>query len=305
MAVPTAITDLSETAASNSPAGSTSINSEGIDNHLRAGYAFIAELYADKANLASPSFTGTVTAASGSAASPALVAKQAGVIPTTTSGTQLVISSSAGNTSYYTRAAILGGSATGGCFIDFGDETAQGGGGFLSYTHFDDTIALGTATASRVTVNATATQPVTSNAYTLGGASNLWSTVYAATGTINTSDARLKTNVADSVLGLDFINSLRPVSYRWIVGGKTLVSENDKHTERVESEQAGTRTHWGFLAQEVKAAVDVAGVDFGGWVLTDANDATSTQALRYEELIAPLVKAVQELTARVAALEGA
>jgi len=42
----------------------------------------------------------------------------------------------------------------------------------------------------------------------------------------------------------------------------------------------------------------------GGWVLTDINDQNSLQALRYEEFIAPLIKAVQELSARVTALEN-
>jgi hypothetical protein len=60
MTVPTLITELSTTAASNPPAGSETA-AEG-DNHLRAAYAFIAQNYANKANLASPTFTGTVTA---------------------------------------------------------------------------------------------------------------------------------------------------------------------------------------------------------------------------------------------------
>ena len=60
MAIPTLITDLSTTASSNPPAGSES-TIEG-DNHIRAAYAFIAQNYANKANLASPTFTGTVTA---------------------------------------------------------------------------------------------------------------------------------------------------------------------------------------------------------------------------------------------------
>jgi hypothetical protein len=36
----------------------------------------------------------------------------------------------------------------------------------------------------------------------------------------------------------------------------------------------------------------------------DKTDSDSEQALRYEEFIAPLIKAVQELTARVKSLEG-
>jgi hypothetical protein len=66
------------------------------------------------------------------------------------------------------------------------------------------------------------------------------------------------------------------------------------------------------LAQDVKAAVDDAGVDFGGWILTDKDDPDSDQGLRYDQFIAPLTKALQEalaeidvLKAKVAALETA
>lgn len=122
-----------------------------------------------------------------------------------------------------------------------------------------------------------------------------WKTIYSNTGTINTSDLRLKTNIEDSVLGLDFINSLRPVSYKFIEGGV------DQYGDII----PGARTHWGLIAQEVKSVIDSTGVDdFAGWVLLDKSNSDSEQALRYEEFIAPLIKAVQELTARVEALEG-
>jgi hypothetical protein len=67
----------------------------------------------------------------------------------------------------------------------------------------------------------------------------------------------------------------------------------------------GKRLHYGFIAQEVKAALDESGVeDFAGWVQDDLTNPESTQSLSYEQFIAPLVKAVQELTNRVKTLEG-
>jgi hypothetical protein len=39
-------------------------------------------------------------------------------------------------------------------------------------------------------------------------------------------------------------------------------------------------------------------------VLADKDDPASAQGLRPDQLLAPLIRAVQELTARVAALEG-
>ena len=158
--------------------------------------------------------------------------------------------------------------------------------------------------------------PSSDNTYYLGLSSYKWKAVYSNTGTIQTSDARQKTDIADSVLGLQFINSLHPISYKWIVGsndavldedGKPIVTgkdENNHDTYKTIS-VPGRRTHWGFLAQEVKQAVDKSGIeDFAGWVLDDVNDSNSPQGLRYEQFIAPLTKAVQELSARLDKLEG-
>jgi hypothetical protein len=114
--------------------------------------------------------------------------------------------------------------------------------------------------------------PFTDNALRLGDTSNRWSAVYAVNGTIQTSDQRAKANIVDSQLGTNFVKSLRPVSYKWIEGGKRDTGERDEDNNYIYESVPGTRTHWGFIAQEVKQAVDAAGVDFGGWVLTDKDD---------------------------------
>jgi hypothetical protein len=160
--------------------------------------------------------------------------------------------------------------------------------------------------------NASYVAPGADNAIPLGLGSFRWSAVYAANGTIQTSDQRAKTNVANATLGSDFIKALRPVSYQWIEGGKRHTGEYDEDNNFVYESVPGQRTHWGFIAQEVKQAVDDTGADFGGWVLTDKDDPDSQQALRYDQFIAPLTKALQEtmaelesLKAEVAALKSA
>jgi hypothetical protein len=161
--------------------------------------------------------------------------------------------------------------------------------------------------------------PVTDDAYTLGNAAFRWSAVWAANGTIQTSDERTKTNIQDSSLGLNFIESLRPVSYKFKVGGQEVIKQVYRNAEGLEcaatddgakpaeiitNEIAGVRTHWGLIAQEVKTTCDAAGVDFAGWLLTDKENPESQQALRYDQFIAPLIKAVQELSNRVKYLEN-
>ena len=169
--------------------------------------------------------------------------------------------------------------------------------------------------------------PNSSGVYDLGASSLKWKDVWATNGTIQTSDANDKENVTDSDLGLDFIKSLRPVSYKWKDFGYTtrkrivedveedVVDENgvvvldaDGNTlkrtvtkERFEEEShtmTHTRPHYGMIAQEVETVL--AGKDFAG-LIKDAD--TGKYALRYPEFIAPLIKAVQELEARLTAIE--
>jgi trimeric autotransporter adhesin len=68
-----------------------------------------------------------------------------------------------------------------------------------------------------------------------------------------------------------------------------------------------TRKHAGLIAQEVKAALDRLGIDttdFAGFVDANVNGGPDRLMLRYLEFIPPLIKAVQELSARIETLEG-
>ncbi|KQX38553.1 hypothetical protein ASD04_07745 [Devosia sp. Root436] len=147
------------------------------------------------------------------------------------------------------------------------------------------------ATTGAATVAATL-RPATDNAMTLGGSGARWSAVWAATGTIQTSDIRQKTDIAPSDLGLDFILALRPVKYRWTVGG------TESGAPRL-----GRRTHYGLIAQQVESVLG--DMDFAGHILADPSDPQSEQGLRYDAFIAPLIAAVQELAKRVGELESA
>jgi Chaperone of endosialidase len=166
--------------------------------------------------------------------------------------------------------------------------------------------------------------PQNDNTYNLGqatsagyGANRRWQRLYSNNTTISTSDVNAKTDVTNSPLGLDFINSLRPISYRWIVGHHEVVKDADGNPVVIGEDSMGKpifeladvpgkRLHYGFIAQEVKQAVDASGVeDFAGWVKDDISDPNSTESLSYEQFIAPMAKAIQELSARVQQLEGA
>ena len=107
------------------------------------------------------------------------------------------------------------------------------------------------------------------------------------------SDARDKTDIADTALGLDFINQLRPVDYRYDFRDKYEGGNRD-------GSKAGKRLHHGFIAQEI-AEIDY---DFGGYQDHTINGGDDVLSLGYNEFIAPLVKAVQQLSAEVARLSA-
>jgi hypothetical protein len=79
-----------------------------------------------------------------------------------------------------------------------------------------------------------------------------------------------------------------------------------------------TRFHHGLIAQEVRDVLAAKGIDFGGFQDHAINGGDDVLSLGYVELIAPLIKAVQEqqaqiyplretiaeLTARLSALES-
>jgi len=112
----------------------------------------------------------------------------------------------------------------------------------------------------------------------------------SGTNIYNASDSRLKKNVVDLDKGLSAIKSLRPVSFNWIDG----FCDNEKNTL------------YGFIAQEVQTVDTNLVQDFSESSLTIEEQVIDNPLRVNEKLIIPmLVKAVQELEAKVAALESA
>jgi hypothetical protein len=242
--------------------------------------------------------------------------------------------------------------------------------------------------ASNTTCVGYGSEVSTSNQVQLGNAS----TTTFVYGTVqNRSDLRDKTEVRDTVLGLDFINELRPVDYKWdmredyksempikpelpaqelpikelpiqeplplqgelsdldyikIVNQcnadyyeilqqynldyqvlldqsnadyKELVDQNDADFQIVmdawlesvkldnithDGTHIRNRYHHGLIAQEVKDVIQTSGVDFGGFQDHSVSGGQDVLSIGYDELIAPMIKAIQELTARINVLEN-
>jgi len=159
---------------------------------------------------------------------------------------------------------------------------------------------FGNLSSKEIYANGSNLNPGVDNSTTLGSSSYRWSVVYAVNGSIQTSDERQKTDIFTSDLGLDFINKLNPVSYKWKVGGNdveysSVEDENGNLTPTsVATPKVGIRTHYGLIAQQVKEVLG--NKDFGGFVHDKETDMMS---LRYDQFISPLIKAIQELNERL------
>lgn len=139
-------------------------------------------------------------------------------------------------------------------------NTAVGAGADVAKENFDNATAIG--------AGAIATSP---NMVRIGDAS-----VTKIEGQVPfswVSDRRWKVDVEPLALGLDFVRELRPVSYR-LKGGNG-------------------RLDLGFVAQDVEAVLGD-----GYNLVSRGGDDEQLLSMRYTDLVAPLVKALQELDAR-------
>ncbi len=137
----------------------------------------------------------------------------------------------------------------------------------------------------------------------LNNTNNAFASLYYTGSLTAVSDQREKNNIADSDLGLSFINALTPRKYTKKFGA-SVFQKLDGNNIPEYSIKTGSRPHYGLVAQEVKQVMtDQSISDFGGWKIQDTTDANSTQFLAYEEFISPMIKAIQELSAKVDALE--
>ena len=178
---------------------------------------------------------------------------------------------------------------------DFRISNARGGASNIDVSTYEIGFGMNGST-NRYRMGNSSFYPAGDNAYTLGYSGQRWSAVWSANGTIQTSDARQKKDITPTNLGLEFINKLRPVSYKWKVGknvvtvdGERIDENGAKQSNDIITPVSGLRTHYGLIAQEVKEALG--DTDFGGYVYDEESD---TMALRYDQFISPLIKAVQE-----------
>ena len=188
---------------------------------------------------------------------------------------------------------------------DFRIYNGRGGASNIDVSTYEIGFGMNGST-NRYRMGNSSFYPAGDNAYTCGASGQRWSAIWSANGTIQTSDARQKKDITPTNLGLNFIMALNPVSYKWKVGKNVVTSDGEridengaKHSNDIITPVAGVRTHYGLIAQEVKEVLG--DVDFGGYV---HDEETDTLALRYDQFISPLIKAIQEQQAQIQSLQA-
>jgi len=119
------------------------------------------------------------------------------------------------------------------------------------------------------------------------------------------SDERFKENIITSTVGLSFINDLRPVTYNW-KKKKDAPSDTIYYEEGSDEPCLGHsygNTLYGFIAQEVKVAIDNHSEIKKGFKMWKQHD-NGVQAVADGNLIPVLTKAVQELSDEIDILKG-
>jgi len=123
------------------------------------------------------------------------------------------------------------------------------------------------------------------------------------------SDIRLKEDIQDEIIGLDFLNELRPVTFLW-KKEKDIPSELKSHKKDSEKRVMNGKYNHGFIAQEVKATIDKYGLK-EGFDMWQEDDSDGRQRIAPSAAVPLIIKAIQELSeenkdlkSRIEALES-
>lgn len=123
------------------------------------------------------------------------------------------------------------------------------------------------------------------------------------------SDERDKTDFKDLDLGLDFVNDLKPYTYKWdkrVNYGDSSASDYDFSTQTPDGTHKEDWLDVGFKAQEVEVLEKAKGYDKDKKtnLLISSVDEGKQYGMRYEKFVPILVKAIQDLSAKNDALEA-
>lgn len=115
--------------------------------------------------------------------------------------------------------------------------------------------------------------PKTTEVYDIGSSTNKYNSIYLLTAPIITSDVKFKNEINDlGINALEFINNLDVKQYKL---------------------NGGNRVHTGLISNQLKETLDYFDVDYAMYI---KDKDSGNEAIRYEELIPILIKAIQNNT---------
>lgn len=236
-----------------------------------------------------------VSNSSGKLSASSITSTELGYLDGVTSNIQTQLNGKAASSHSHSYLPLSGGTITGNLTVNSSLTcnsriTVTG----TNYPHFyasDATCTIGKDASNQLCISGGVIRPGGNGHQNLGNGAHRWATIYAVTGSINTSDKNEKKDIQelDEQYSKDIIMGLKPVSYKFIA--------NDSN-----------RTHNGFIAQDIEESLTSMGLttqDFAAvckWQKVYCEDGVNdipiegeySYGLRYEELIAPLVKVVQQ-----------
>ncbi len=136
-------------------------------------------------------------------------------------------------------------------------------------------VGIGTTTPADKLSVAGVVAPSADNTYSLGKSTTRWSVVYAANGTIQTSDLRLKTAIEPLHYGLKEVMQMQPVRYHW-------------------KDSAMPASKIGLIAQDVQQLIPEVVV---------GDKSKETLGMNYAELVPVLINAVKEQQQQIDAVQ--
>ena len=139
------------------------------------------------------------------------------------------------------------------------------------------------------------------NNFTFGNQGTISNIAFGATSVSAPSDIRLKEDIQDETIGLDFLNDLRPVTFIW-KKEKDIPTEMKAYKEDSEERAMNGKYNHGFIAQEVKATIEKHGLK-EGFDMWEEDGADGRQRVAPSAAVPLMIKAIQELSAKVDELQ--
>ena len=139
------------------------------------------------------------------------------------------------------------------------------------------------------------------NNFTFGNVGTDSNIEFGATSITAPSDIRLKEDIQDETIGLDFLNDLRPVTFIW-KKEKDIPTEMKAYKENSEERTMNGKYNHGFIAQEVKATIEKHGLK-EGFDMWQEDEADGRQRVAPSAAVPLMIKAIQELSTKVNELQ--